>query len=290
MRIVIVTGMSGAGKSTALNMLEDSGYFCVDNIPVELFSKFIQLSAEKNADDLHVALGIDIRSGVTSEKLSVVLDELKQEGYPFEILFLDAKTSILVKRFKETRRNHPLAKQGRVDSVIETERKTINFLKERADYIIDTSTLLVRELKGEIESIFLYGKRFDNFFVTIVSFGFKYGIPSDADLVFDVRFLPNPYYVSELKALTGNDAPVYDYVMRSESANEFLEKLVDLCKFLIPRYIEEGKYQLVVAIGCTGGRHRSVTIANALHARLSDLNYGLKVEHRDSHKDTFTKK
>lgn len=290
MRIVIVTGMSGAGKSSVLKMLEDVGYFCVDNIPIALIPKFICLSADKHVETFKVALGVDIRSGHALDGLDKILDEITEDGYDFEILYLDARTDVLVKRYKETRRNHPLSRQGRVNNLIETERQMLNFLKERADYIIDTSTLLVRELKTEIDKIFVNNQEFKNFYITVVSFGFKYGIPSDADLVFDVRFLQNPFYIAELKPLTGNDKEVYDYVMNSSGAEEFMERLTGMIKFLIPRYREEGKNQLVIGIGCTGGKHRSVTIANALYNALNNLDYGLKVEHRDIQKDVIRKK
>ena len=290
MRIVIVTGMSGAGKSSVLKMLEDVGYFCVDKISIALIPKFICLSADKHVETFKVALGVDIRSGHALDGLDKILDEVTEDGYDFEILYLDARTDVLVKRYKETRRNHPLSRQGRVNNLIETERQMLNFLKERADYIIDTSTLLVRELKTEIDKIFVNNQEFKNFYITVVSFGFKYGIPSDADLVFDVRFLQNPFYIAELKPLTGNDKEVYDYVMNSSGAEEFMERLTGMIKFLIPRYREEGKNQLVIGIGCTGGKHRSVTIANALYNALNNLDYGLKVEHRDIQKDVIRKK
>ncbi|MCR5607953.1 MAG: RNase adapter RapZ [Lachnospiraceae bacterium] len=281
MKVVIVTGMSGAGRSSVLKMLEDSGFFCVDNIPVALVLKFLQLSGDKNSDFSRIALGIDIRSGIALNDLDDVLDGIKLQGYEVQIIYLDASTPVLVKRYKETRRNHPLAKEGRVDEVIETERKRLEFLKDRADYIIDTSTLLVRELKEEIDKIFVSNKEFNNLFVTIVSFGFKYGIPADADLVFDVRFLPNPYYIPELKPKSGNDKEVFDYVMNNDMAKEFMVKLEDMCKFLIPKYVKEGKYQLVIGIGCTGGKHRSVSIANSLYEKLQQTDYGVKVDHRD---------
>lgn len=290
MRIVIVTGMSGAGKSSVLKMLEDVGYFCVDNIPIALIPKFICLSADKHVETFKIALGVDIRSGHALDGLDKILDEVTEDGYDFEILYLDARTDVLVKRYKETRRNHPLSRQGRVNNSIETERKMLNFLKERADYIIDTSTLLVRELKAEIERIFVNNQEFKNFYITVVSFGFKYGIPSDADLVFDVRFLQNPFYVPELKPLTGNDKEVYDYVMNSSGAEEFMDMLTTMIKFLIPRYRDEGKNQLVIGVGCTGGKHRSVTIANALYNSLKDMDYGIKVDHRDIQKDVIRKK
>lgn len=290
MRFIMVTGMSGAGKSSVLKMLEDVGYFCVDNLPIQLIPKFAQLSFESaNAID-KVALGVDVRSGQNLEQLGDILEGFKENNIEYEILYLDATTEVLVKRYKETRRNHPLARDGRIDKGIEIERKRLEFLKKQASYIIDTSMLLIRELKAEIDKIFVKNEEYHNFIVTVLSFGFKYGIPTDSDLVFDVRFLPNPYYVPELKAQTGNDEPVYDYVMSSKVAKEFLDKLDDMITFLIPNYIIEGKNQLVISIGCTGGKHRSVTLANAITKRLSKLSYGVKVEHRDIEKDALRKK
>ncbi len=290
MRFIMVTGMSGAGKSSVLKMLEDMGYFCVDNLPIQLILKFAQLTAESSANIDKVALGVDIRSGQNLHSLEGILEDLAEANIAYEILFLDASTEVLVKRYKETRRTHPLAREGRVDKGIELERTKLAFLKKQADYIIDTSMLLVRELKGEIDKIFLSKEKYGNFYITVLSFGFKYGIPTDCDLVFDVRFLPNPYYVSELKAMSGNDEPVSNFVMKSPAATEFLVKLEDMIQFLIPNYILEGKNQLVIGIGCTGGKHRSVTLANEITNRLSKLSYGVKAEHRDIEKDTLRKK
>lgn len=289
MRFVIVTGMSGAGKSSVLKMLEDMGYFCVDNLPVRLIPKLTKIAIEESESIDRAALGIDIRNLQGLSELDDILDAMKEAGYRYEILFLDADSNVLIKRYKETRRNHPLALQGRVDKAIEAEREELAFIKKRADYIMDTSHMLVRELKHEIDRIFLDNDEYENFFVTILSFGFKYGIPEDSDLVFDVRFLPNPYYIPELKPLTGNDHEVYDYVMESEQARIFDKKLFEMMSFLIPNYITEGKNQLVVSIGCTGGKHRSVTIANALAKHMKQLPYSIKVEHRDISKDAVTK-
>lgn len=291
MRFVIVTGMSGAGKSTALKMLEDAGYYCVDNLPIALFSKFVDLLLKPEDAPKLVALGVDIRSGQALEELQSQLEAMEARKVSYEILYLDAQDDVLVKRYKETRRSHPLAGDDRVDKGIALEREKLAFLKERADYILDTSQLLTRELKKELEDVFVKDKNFKNLMVTILSFGFKYGIPADSDLVFDVRFLPNPYYIDELKKLTGNDAPVSDYVMGFPEANIFLEKLADMIRFLIPNYILEGKNQLVIAIGCTGGKHRSVTLANALYKEISgEEDYGVKCEHRDIEKDAYRKK
>jgi UPF0042 nucleotide-binding protein len=290
MRIVIVTGMSGAGLSTTLKMLEDMGYYCVDNMPVMLLPKFVELAAGNNSATPNVAIGIDIRNGKGLSELENVFEGLVNNRYLYEILFLDAADEVLLKRYKETRRSHPLAKADRIDKGILLERKRLEFLKKQADYIIDTSELLTRELKQELEKIFVLDEKYSNLFVTVLSFGFKYGIPTDADLVFDVRFLPNPYYIENLKPLTGNDPPIREYVMGTEAAQVFLEKLVDMVNFLIPNYILEGKNRLVIAIGCTGGKHRSVTLANELYSALLGKDYGVKVEHRDIERDAHNKK
>lgn len=290
MRIVIVTGISGAGKSTALKMLEDAGYFCVDNLPVPLLPKFMEMLILPGSEYTKVGLGIDIRSSQKFGQLRETLETLRKKDVKFEILFLDASDEALIKRYKETRRSHPLAGDGRVDKGIDQERRRTIFLKQQADYIIDTSQMLTRELRSEILKIFVENKNYKNLYVTILSFGFKYGIPGDADLVFDVRFLPNPYYIQELRPMSGNDAPVRDYVMSSETARKFLDKLVDMVQFLIPNYVAEGKNQLVIGIGCTGGKHRSVTLANALYYALEqEEGYGLKIEHRDIEKDARVK-
>ncbi len=279
MRFVIVTGMSGAGKSSALKMLEDIGYFCVDNLPIQLVKKFARLILQGNQSK--VALGLDIRSGQALKELDSVLIDMRRTGFSYEILFLDCTPEVLVKRYKETRRIHPLSGVDRVEKGIALEQERLEFLRKKADVIIDTSHLLTRELKGQLNKIYLEDQAFRNFFITILSFGFKHGIPVDADLVFDVRFLPNPFYIPELKHRTGNEEEVRSYVMKSEIAGQFVDKLEDMLLFLIPHYIEEGKNQLVVSIGCTGGKHRSVTLVNELGDRLAKTEYGLKIEHRD---------
>lgn len=282
--------MSGAGKSTALKMLEDMGYFCVDNLPIALVTKFGEMLTTPDSELNRVALGIDVRSGEALDGLEQHLKELDEKGISYEILFLDAKSDVLVKRYKETRRQHPLGGIGHVDVGIAKEREKISFLKLRATYILDTSKMLTRELKAELEKIFVEGKDFKNLYVTVMSFGFKYGIPQDADIVLDVRFLPNPYYIEDLKEKTGNDPEVQDYVMNNERAESFVKKLEDFVQFLLPNYIWEGKNQLVIAIGCTGGKHRSVTLANKLYEFVSrDEHYGARIEHRDIEKDAVVK-
>ena len=282
MRFVVVTGMSGGGKSTVLKMLEDLGFYCVDNLPLLLIEKFVELIITPGSEITKVALGLDVRADQPFNDVQKVLEKLKADGYSFDILFMDASDKVLIKRYKETRRMHPLSPDGRIEDGVGRERKILEDMRRKADYVIDTSNLLTRELKEELDRIFIQNEEYNSLMVTILSFGFKNGIPADADLVFDVRFLPNPFYIDELKHKTGNDKDVQDYVMSFSEALAFLEKLVDMLDFLIPNYIKEGKYQLVVGIGCTGGRHRSVTLANELYKRMKDHgNYGLKLYHRD---------
>ena len=291
MRFVIVTGMSGAGKSTALKMLEDMGYFCVDNLPIPLLPGFVQMLQNTDTEMKKVALGLDVRSGQDLSGLKENLEAMDRDRIGYEILFLDANDAVLVKRYKETRRQHPLSGSGRVDTGIAKEREKILFLKMKATYILDTSKMLTRELRIELEKIFVDGQSFCNLYITVMSFGFKYGIPQDADLVFDVRFLPNPYYIDTLREKNGNEAEVQDYVMQNDKGRIFLDKLKDMMEFLIPNYILEGKNQLVIAIGCTGGKHRSVTLANALYQLLDqEESYGVRIEHRDIGKDSITKR
>ena len=291
MRFVIVTGMSGAGKSTALKMLEDMGYFCVDNLPIPLLPGFVQMLQNTDTEMKKVALGLDVRSGQDLSGLKENLEAMDRDRIGYEILFLDANDAVLVKRYKETRRQHPLSGSGRVDTGIAKEREKILFLKMKATYILDTSKMLTRELRIELEKIFVDGQSFCNLYITVMSFGFKYGIPQDADLVFDVRFLPNPYYIDTLREKTGNEAEVQDYVMQNDKGRIFLDKLKDMMEFRSPNYILEGKKQLVIAIGCTGGKHRSVTLANALYQLLDqEESYGVRIEHRDIGKDSITKR
>ncbi len=282
MRFVVVTGMSGAGKRTVMKMLEDVGFYCVDNLPVPLIEKFMELVATPNGEISKVALGLDVRADQPFGDAQQILDKLRKNGYLFEILFLDAGDAVILKRYKETRRLHPLAPEGRVEDGVRREREILQQIKQKADYVIDTSNLLTRELREEIDHIFVRNEEYNSLMVTILSFGFKNGIPADADLIFDVRFLPNPFYIDELKHQTGNDKAVQDYVMSFPEAEIFLQKLADMLDFLIPNYVKEGKHQLVIGIGCTGGKHRSVTLANELYTRLKDHgNYGTKLYHRD---------
>ena len=283
MRFVVVTGMSGGGKSTALRMLEDAGFYCVDNLPVSLVEMFVDMVSLPGTEASKVALGLDVRSGPSFQEAESILDKLREKGFVYEILFLDAGERVLLKRYKETRRRHPLSLSGeRIEGGIQREREILRKIREKADYVIDTSNLLTRELKEELDRIFIRNEEYNSLMITVVSFGFKHGIPADADLVFDVRFLPNPFYIEELKQHTGNEKEVQDFVMGHPESHEFLDKLADMLTFLIPNYIKEGKYQLVIGIGCTGGKHRSVTLANMLYGRLNDKgSYGLKLSHRD---------
>ncbi len=286
MQFVILTGMSGAGKSLVLKFLEDIDFFCVDNLPPSLIPKFIELCGKPEVEIEKVALGIDIRGGKLFNDLLSFVSEIQNENHKINILFLDASDEILLKRFKETRRNHPLARGERLINGIMRERELLRDVKRRADYIIDTSYVLNRQLKEKINDIFLENKDFESLMITVLSFGFKYGIPSDSDLVFDVRFIPNPFYVADLKYLTGNDIQVRDYVMECEESRMFLDKLEDMVSFLIPNYIKEGKNQLVISIGCTGGKHRSVTLANELYRLLQKHGHSVIINHRDIDKDS----
>ena len=291
MRLVIVTGMSGSGKQTAMKLLEDAVYYCVDNLPVPLVPTFAELIVQPGSEIEKAAVGLDIRSDQAFGDIMKALSQLTERGIAYEVLFMDADDSTLLKRYKESRRMHPIDGNGAIKDSILKERSILKEIRDKADYVIDTSSLLTRELKAELDKIFVKNLGFKNLMITVLSFGFKYGIPSDSDLVFDVRFLPNPYYIDELRPLSGNDKPVSDYVMNCEASRIFLDKLADMVSFLIPNYILEGKNQLVVSIGCTGGKHRSVTLANALYQRLEQSEeYGVRIEHRDIGKDAIRKK
>ncbi|WP_026486101.1 RNase adapter RapZ [Caldanaerobius polysaccharolyticus] len=280
MRFVIITGLSGAGRSQAVKALEDMGYFCIDNLPPSLIPKLSELFTESKKID-KVALVIDLRGGQFFDDLNSSLEYLQKMNYQYEILFLEASDTALIKRYKESRRKHPLAHDGRVIAAIHDERKRLESIRNKATAIIDTSNLTISQLREQLANIFLEGRKFKGLVITVVSFGYKSGIPLDADLVFDVRFLPNPFYIEELKDLTGNDAPVRDYVLSFPVTKEFMAKLYDILQFLIPYYVKEGKTQLVIAVGCTGGKHRSVTVANELYNYLRKNDYAVFVEHRD---------
>ena len=286
MRFIIVTGLSGAGKSEATNTLEDMGYFCVDNLPPKLIKKFAEVCKQSQGSIDKVALVMDIRGGIFFDDLFESLSELSREQFQYEILFLDTSDEVLVKRFKEKRRSHPLAPGGRVITGIELERQKLREVKDKADVIIDTSKYAIKDLREEMARKFgdkeMPKKQMA---ITILSFGFKYGIPVDSDLVFDVRFIPNPFYIPELKPFSGNDEPVKNYVMDQIETQTFLEKANDMFEFLIPNYQKEGKRQLIISIGCTGGRHRSVAIANSIYETLHSNNHDVYVEHRDIKED-----
>lgn len=286
MRFVIVTGLSGAGKTQATRNLEDLGYFCVDNLPPTLIPKFAELCIQSDGKIEKIALVIDIRGGKFFDALFESLKYLQDNEFPYEILFLDASDEVLVKRFKETRRTHPLAQEGRVIKGIGLERQKLREVKNRADMIIDTSKMEIKDLRAKINEI--YGEmevERAGLSIAVLSFGFKYGIPVDSDLVFDVRFMPNPFYIPDLRSYSGNDKPVSDYVLEHEEATTFIEKLKDMLDYLIPHYENEGKRQLIVSIGCTGGRHRSVTIANEIYNYLSSKWATVTIEHRDINED-----
>lgn len=281
MEFVIITGMSGAGKSQAMKAMEDIGYYCMDNLPPALLTKFAQLCNESTRKIEKVAIVVDIRGGIFFEDLFKGLEGLEREGITYKILYLDAADEVLIKRYKELRRPHPLNTNGSIVDGIAEERKLLQKVKKSADYVIDTSRLTIGMLKEEIGKIFLEGLNLGKLTISIVSFGFKHGILLDADLVFDARFISNPYYIPELRDLTGEDEDVRDYVFRWEQTNIFVDKVVDLLEFLIPNYIKEGKTQLVVGIGCTGGRHRSVAIAKEIAQRLEASGHRAIAAHRD---------
>ena len=286
MRFKILTGLSGAGKSEATNALEDMGYFCVDNLPPKLIKKFAEVCKQSKGSIDKVALVMDIRGGIFFDDLFESLSELSKEQFQYEILFLDTSDEVLVKRFKEKRRSHPLAPGGRVITGIELERQKLRDVKDKADVIIDTSKYAIKDLREEMARKFGDKEMPEKqMAITILSFGFKYGIPVDSDLVFDVRFIPNPFYIPELKPFSGNDEPVKNYVMEQTETQTFLEKANDMFEFLIPNYQKEGKRQLIISIGCTGGRHRSVAIANSIYETLHSNNHDVYVEHRDIKED-----
>ena len=280
MRFVVVTGMSGSGKTQALKMLEDMGYFCVDNLPLALIGKFAELAAAPAQEYSKVALGLDVRSLYKGKRSVDRFLEIMKD-YPHEILFLDCSQEQLVRRYKYTRRLHPLSAGGRIEDGIIAERQYLMPLRDAADYVLDTSDLLTRQLRGELQRLFEGDAKENSLLLSILSFGYKYGIPSDADLVFDVRFLPNPFYVDELRHKTGDDPEVQAYVCQGGEADVFQEKVMDLLAYLIPKYSQEGKRQLMICVGCTGGKHRSVTMANRLADAFANSSWPVSVLHRD---------
>jgi len=284
MEFVILTGMSGAGKSQAIKVLEDINYYCMDNMPPALLPNFAELCKGSSKDVNKVAVVADIRGGVFFKDLFNSLEILRKRGLKYSVLFLDASDDELVKRYKELRRPHPLSTTGTIIDGIKEERIRLDEVKQKSDYIINTSNMKLGRLKEEILSIFLKGKISNNLNITIMSFGYKYGIPQDSDLVFDVRFLPNPYYIEELKHYNGNDVNVQEYVMGFDTSIIFIEKLVNMLEFLMPLYIKEGKSNLVISIGCTGGKHRSVTISNKIADILKEENYRVLHINRDLEK------
>jgi len=286
MRIVIVTGMSGAGKTTALKIFEDAGFHCVDNLPPVFMRQFVNLCMERDTGITNVALGIDIRGGKMFEDFANGIEDLANAGIDYSILFLDSSNEVLLNRYKETRHLHPLAKNDLISVGIAKERALVEDLKEKATHIIDTGHLLPRQLKEKILNLFTNRVNHQRLMINLLSFGFKNGIPKESDMVFDVRFLPNPFYNPELKPFTGLDKPVFDYVMSHDVTTRFLESLQAMLNFLIPHYITEGKSQLIVSIGCTGGRHRSVAITEDLKNSLTAQGYLVTAHHQDIDKDS----
>ena len=282
MEFIIISGLSGAGKSKAASFMEDMGFFCVDNLPAPLIPKFAELGMAGTGEYDRVVLVTDVRSGTNFSALFQSLEALKGMKCPYRILYMDASDDVITKRYKEPRRSHPLAEEcDSLEGAIALERRMLAPLRERAEFVVDTSDLSTAKLRGELLRLFGRGSQEGAMTVSVTSFGFKHGLPREADLVFDVRFLPNPYYVQELRPRTGLDDGVRDYVFSGGAAGEFLEKLQDLVGFLLPKYVEEGKTALVVAVGCTGGHHRSVAIAHALAAYIRGRGYPVTESHRD---------
>ena len=281
--ILIVTGMSGAGKTVCLKHLEDFGFNCIDNLPIGLMNSFLELLLSSRENEQRTALGIDSRNGKELSELEKIIENWREEKkVPFRILFLDAGDEVLIQRYKESRRSHPLAKEGRIQDGIAREREKMAFLRKKADLIIDTSRLLTKNLRQQLKEIVQEEKKYQNLQLSILSFGFKYGMPEDLDLLFDLRFLPNPYYDPNLRTHTGEEKAVQDFVFQDGNAQIFLDKLVDLFQFLLPLYVAEGKNQLVLGLACTGGKHRSVTMAEKLYQSLKEhADYGIRLEHRD---------
>jgi UPF0042 nucleotide-binding protein len=281
LRVVVVTGLSGSGKSTAIKAFEDLDYFCVDNLPVVLLADFLELREKSSEDNYHIALGMDIRERSFLESYPRVFSELRERGTNLEILFLEAADEALQRRFSQTRRKHPLVGTGTVLDRIRAERERLKHLKEMATRVIDTSNLNVHELKRMISRLYTVYPEEDTLHVNVLSFGFKYGVPAEADIVMDVRFLPNPFFIKELRDLNGTQDPVIRFVMQQGQTQIFLDKFTELINYLLPRYREEGKNYLTIAVGCTGGKHRSVVVSEQLRVQLAGLGYPVTAGHRD---------
>jgi UPF0042 nucleotide-binding protein len=285
LRVVIITGLSGSGKSTALRALEDIGFFCVDNLPVILLPKFLSITTSSSPEIKQVAMVMDLRERSFLDKYQRIFTGLKEKGYKIEILFLESSDDSLLHRFSETRRIHPLSERGMIMEGILMEREKLSSLKKMADKIIDTTSVNVHQLKDIVQRHFLPSSKHKKMVINITSFGYRYGLPVDADLVFDVRFLPNPYFVENLKNYDGHHADVQDYVLQNKESKEFLKKILDLMNLLIPLYEKEGKVRLNIAMGCTGGKHRSVVMANKLDSYFSSMKYMVNLNHRDINKN-----
>ena len=285
MRFIVITGISGAGKSLVANYLEDAGFYCIDNLPPLLIPKIAEICSQSYRKMDKIALVIDIRGGELLNDLFPALDALKKDGHTYEILFMEASDNVVIKRYKESRRSHPLDHEGSLKKAIAAERRVLEKIKDRANYVIDTSNLTPKQLKEAITGIIVNSEEFGGLIINIISFGFKYGIPIECDLVFDVRFIPNPYYIESMKKHTGKHEDVRNYVLGMPETREFNDKLNALLDFLIPNYVKEGKSQLVIGIGCTGGRHRSVVIADELMKTLTEKKHRVVIEHRDIDKD-----
>lgn len=285
LELIIITGLSGAGRTLAMQSLDDQGFFCVDNLPPTFLVKFAELCAQSRGKVSKAAIVCDLRGGEFFSSLTEALANLEKEGFRLEVLFLDASDETLIRRYKESRRRHPLSPHGRVLDGIQAERQQLEELRIRADHIIDTSALSAQQLRSQVAELFCKPEGLDQMSVALISFGFKYGNPIDADLVMDVRFLPNPFYVEALRPLTGEHSLVRDYVFGNQMAQEFMEKYLDLLEYILPNYIKEGKSHLVIAIGCTGGQHRSVAIAEKVGQYLKERHYAISVKHRDAAKN-----
>lgn len=280
MKAIIITGLSGAGKTQAIDCLEDMGYYCIDNMPPALIKSFVDLSAGGKGID-KAAFIIDVRGGKLFDDLKESLEELKKDGIEYKILYLEASDRVLLRRYNETRRMHPLSEGGSVSTGLRREREMLQEIRNSADYIIDTSNMKAAQLWDEIKHLINSGEGKDTFMINITSFGYKKGTPMAGDMVFDMRFIPNPYYVKSLRSLTGNNAKVSRYVLKHQVTKDFIEKALDMVEMLIPFYIKEGKYSLNICIGCTGGHHRSVAVANEINRRLRDMGKRTTLEHRD---------